>query len=186
MASLEKPVKAVIIPGNGMGDVSRSNWYGWANRKLNELPEFKSTLRNMPDPMTARKSIWLPFMKDELEVDDKTIIIGHSSGACAAIRYAEENQVFGIVLVGAYISDLGDKNEADSGYFSEPWRWEKARANCQWIVQFGSRDDPFLPWDEQQAVADGLKADLREYTDRGHFMDSAFPELIQTIKDKLK
>ena len=54
MASLEKPVKAVIIPGNGTGDVSRSNWYGWANRKLDELPEFKSTLRNMPDPMTAR------------------------------------------------------------------------------------------------------------------------------------
>ena len=33
-----------------------------------------------------RRSIWLPYMKDELKVDEQTIIIGHSSGACAAIR----------------------------------------------------------------------------------------------------
>ena len=33
-----------------------------------------------------RRSIWLPYMKDELKVDENTIIIGHSSGAVAAIR----------------------------------------------------------------------------------------------------
>jgi len=33
-------------------------------------------------------------------------------------------------------------------------------------------------------VADGLKADLLEYADRGHLMDSAFPELIQTINQR--
>ena len=58
----------------------------------------------MPDPITARRSIWLPFMKDELGVDEQTIIIGHSSGACAAVRFAETNKVAGIVLVGAYTS----------------------------------------------------------------------------------
>ena len=38
-------------------------------------------------------SIWLPFMKDELGVDENTIIIGHSSGACAAVRFAETHKV---------------------------------------------------------------------------------------------
>ena len=50
------------------------------------------------------RSIWLPFMKENLLVDEETIIIGHSSGACAAVRYAEENKVAGIILVGAYTS----------------------------------------------------------------------------------
>jgi len=127
--------RAVIIPGNGAGDVAQSNWYGWANRKLNEIEGFTSTLRNMPDPMTARRSIWLPYMKDELKVDENTIIIGHSSGACAAIRYAEENKVLGLILVGAYTSDLGDVNEADSGYFTDRWNWEAAKANTNWVVQ---------------------------------------------------
>ena len=50
------------------------------------------------------RSIWLPFMKENLLVDEETIIIGHSSGACAAVRYAEVNKVAGIILVGAYTS----------------------------------------------------------------------------------
>ena len=34
------------------------------------------------------------------------------------VRFAEENPVEGLILVGAYTSDLGDSNEAASGYFS--------------------------------------------------------------------
>jgi len=34
-------------------------------------------LRDMPDPVTARESAWLPFMRDELHCDDgDTLIIG--------------------------------------------------------------------------------------------------------------
>ena len=38
-------------------------------------------LQNMPDPLYARKSIWLPFMKNDLQIGPDDIIIGHSSGA---------------------------------------------------------------------------------------------------------
>lgn len=43
-------------------------------------------LRNMPDPFTARKKIWLPFILDELHCDSNTILVGHSSGAEAIMR----------------------------------------------------------------------------------------------------
>lgn len=42
-------------------------------------------------------------------------------------------------------------------------------ARCSRMPQFASRDDPFLPWEEQMQVARGLEADLREYDDMGHF-----------------
>ena len=154
-------------------------------QKLNEIDGFSCDLRNMPDPVTARRSIWLPFMKNELGVDEDTIIIGHSSGACAAVRYAEENKVAGLVLVGAYTSDLGDSTEAASGYFADEWRWEAARANSGFIHLFGSTDDPFLPWSEQETVATSLKAELHKYEDRGHFMDATLPEIITVIKERL-
>ena len=106
--NLELPVKkVVIVPGNGAGDVTRCNWYPWVNKRLNEVSGVSSVLRNMPDPVTARRTIWLPFMETELGVDEDTVIIGHSSGACAAVRYAEEHRVAGLVLVSAYTSDLG-------------------------------------------------------------------------------
>lgn len=72
------------------------------------------------------------------------------------------------------------------GYFNRPWQWEKIKANCPHIVQFGSTDDPFLPWKEQQEVADKLEAKLYRYTDRGHFQNTEFPELINVVKSMLK
>lgn len=124
-------------------------------------------------------------MEKELKCDEETVIIGHSSGAAAAMRYAETHRVFAIILVGAYTSDLGDENERESGYFSRPWEWEKIKTNVKHIIQFGSTDDPFLPWEEQQEVADGLNTALHKYSDRGHFQNTAFPELIDAVK-KLK
>ncbi|KAA0712508.1 putative hydrolase RBBP9 [Triplophysa tibetana] len=174
--------RVVIVPGNGAGDMEHCNWYGWLKKRINEMSDLSCAMKNMPDPVTARESVWLPFMEKDLKCDEDTVIIGHSSGASAAMRYSETHQVFGLILVGAYTSDLGDENERESGYFSRPWEWEKIRSNVKYIIQFGSTDDPFLPWEEQQEVADGLNTDLHKYTDRGHFQNTTFPELIAALK----
>lgn len=50
-------------------------------------------LENMNDPYVAKKEIWLAQMKDSFKCDESTLIIGHSSGAEAAMRYAELNKV---------------------------------------------------------------------------------------------
>ncbi|XP_067900948.1 serine hydrolase RBBP9 isoform X2 [Heterodontus francisci] len=110
----ERRYRAVIVPGNGVGDVEDSNWYKWVKDKLNQIPDFQCLLQNMPDPITARKTIWLPFMDKTLQCDERTVIIGHSSGAAAAMRYAETHKVYGIILVSAYTSDLGDATERES------------------------------------------------------------------------
>lgn len=31
-----------------------------------------------------------------------------------------------------------------------PWEWAKIKANAGFLVQFGSTDDPFIPWKEQE------------------------------------
>ena len=173
-------LKFVIVPGNGGGEVRNANWYGWLQRKL-ESAGHQCQLENMPDPVVARESVWLPFMEKELGCDENTIIVGHSSGSEAAMRYAETHKVHGIVLVSACVTDLGDANEAASGYYNRPWNWESIKANVQNIAQFGSHDDPFIPWEEQKEVAEGLSSNLFEFTDKGHFMNSRFPELLKFV-----
>lgn len=123
-------------------------------------------------------------MERELHCDEKTIIIGHRSRALAAMRYAETHQVYALVLMSAYTSDLGDENEHTSGYFSHPWKWEKIKTNCPHIIQLGSTEDPFLPWKKQE-VADRLDAKLYKFTDRGHFQNTEFHELIRVVKSML-
>eukprot|EP00960_Hanusia_phi_P047910 758651-Hanusia_phi.AAC.6 len=69
----------------------------------------------------AQEKIWLPFMKNELGADENSIIVGHSSGAEAAMRFIEEHKVRGVVLVAACHTDLGLPSEAISGYYNRPW-----------------------------------------------------------------
>ena len=88
-------------------------------------------------------------------------------------------------------SHLDDEIERKSGYFDGDWNWEKVQQNCTRdnspnIIQFGSKDDPFLPWEEQLVVAEGLKADLRAYDDKGHFQETCFPELVAAVKSMIK
>lgn len=178
-------MKVVIVPGNGGGDVCYANWYGWVQRKCNQLENITCDLRNMPDPELARESFWIPFMKDELRCDKETIIIGHSSGAEASMRYAEQYCIKGIILVSACVTDLGMESEKVSGYYDRPWKWDQIKANTEFLVQFGSMDDPFIPWGEQEQVHNGLGSELHKFEDRGHFMNSTFPELVKVVVDKI-
>lgn len=96
-------MKVAIIPGNGAGDVFHANWYGWAHKQINKMENVSCDLCNMPDPITARESIWIPFMREQMQCGEDTVIIGHSSGAEAAMRFAEKYKVKGIILVSGLI-----------------------------------------------------------------------------------
>ena len=100
--------------------------------------------QTFPDNVKARARFWLPYL-EELGADENTILIGHSSGAVAAMRYAETHRLLGSILVGVCHTDLGDSGEAESGYYSAPWQWERIRDNQQWIAIYHSTDDPLIP-----------------------------------------
>jgi len=178
--------KVAIVPGNGGCDVTKSNWYGSVYKELVKFMADGSVyMENMPDPVVAREKHWVPFMRESLCCDERSIIIGHSSGAVAGMRFAEQYKIAGLILVSAYVSDLGIDSERESGYFNRPWEWDTIKSNCGFIVQFGSSDDPFLPWEEQEEVAIKLGADLHRFEDRGHFMTRSFPDVVKVVKEKL-
>ena len=80
-----------------------------------------------------KQEIWTKFIEQELKINEKTIIIGHSSGAACAMRVIEKRKVGGCVLVSGYDSDLGDDVERGSGYFSREFDYGKMRENCPWV-----------------------------------------------------
>jgi predicted alpha/beta hydrolase family esterase len=129
---VESKTKCIILPGNGCskGTIRQSNWYGWAEDAIREAGLFDEViLRDMPDPIKARENIWLPFIKDELHADENTVVIGHSSGAEAAMRLLESQPLLGIVLVSACWTDLGDAGERAAGYYARPWDWDAMKKN---------------------------------------------------------
>ena len=51
-----------------------------------------------------------------------------------------------------------------AGYYSRAWQWEKIKANAQWITQFHSTDDPFIPPAESRHVAQSLRLQVSRRT----------------------
>ncbi len=179
-------IKVILIPGNG-GSTPEEGWFPHVKEELEKIG-IKTINVQFPDPILARQEYWLPFLK-ELGADENTILVGHSSGAVAAMRFAEINRIYGSILVGACYTDLGIESEKQSGYYDKEWDWQSIKDNQNWIVQFASTDDPFIPITEARYIHDHLATEYHEYANEGHFsVDKgkvAFPEIVEIIKDKI-
>ncbi len=179
--------KVIFIPGNGGGGPN-DNWFPYLKQELEKLG-VSVIASEFPDNYLARESYWIPFLKNELKAGAETILVGHSSGAIAAMRFAENNPLLGSVLVGVYHTDMGMTTEKQSGYFDRPWNWESIVKNQQWIIQFASQNDPWIPIEEARFVHEKLHTEYHESIDQGHFggdhYKPTFPELLEALKTKL-
>ena len=194
----------IICPGNGCTNIRRSNWYGTLYDCL-VAKDIPCICENFPDPNHARRDRWIPFIRslaEKEQTDDPTnvILIGHSSGAQAALRYSEEYAVKGCVLVSATYSDLGDAHERASGYYpqpkisgsskdddggdeeSNPYQFDKMKQNCKHWIQFHSDNDPFIPLYEAEKIRDGLGLtnNYHMLSGRSHFFDYS-EELLESV-----
>lgn len=178
--------RVVIIPGCGCSPVSSANWYTYLQKALLKRRLFSEVLLvDMPDPDAAHESIWVPFMLNDLRCDASTIVVGHSSGAVAAMRLLEGAPLLGAVLLSACHTDLGIESEREAGYYARPWQWEAQRRNAGFILQFHSDDDPFIPREEADFVAQQLRSQYTCFEDRAHFfaVSSVKPFLADSICD---
>jgi len=183
----QKPTRAILIHGNAGASVN-GIWFPYLKAELENLG-VEVIARDFPDPIKGRQRYWLPFLRDELEPDENTLLIGHSSGALASMRLAETHRIFGSVLVAAQLTDCGYELEKRSGFFDTPYDWEQIKANQNWIIQFHSVDDPWIDVNEARSINGYLDSDYHEMEGYGHFGSYEqqmihFPELIRVLTMK--
>lgn len=180
--------KVIMIHGNGGEGTSQKHWFPWVKNALTDLG-LEVFADDFPDPKEAKASIWLPHI-EKLGANGNTILIGHSSGASAAMRFAEDHKILGSILVAAACTHGNDDREKISGYYNDQWNWEEIKGNQKWIVQFHSTDDPYIRIDEARLIHEMLDTEYHEFTNKHHFGNHDypmpdFPELIEAIKRKL-
>ena len=177
----------ILIHGNGGSTVS-ALWFPYLKEEFNKLG-FNVIARDFPDSELAREKYWMPFLKDELKADENSIIIGHSSGAILAMKFAETNKIFGSVLVGGYYTDLNMDSEKVSGYFDKEWQWNEIKENQNFIVQVSATNDPWINKSEPRFVHKMLNSEYYEYEEGGHFggdyVKETFPEIVAIVKKML-
>jgi uncharacterized protein len=175
--------KVIIIPGNGNSYIATDHWYAWAVERFRQQG-FEVIAEDMPDPEIAHMNIWLPHIEKHFKADEKSIIVGHSSGGVAALRYLENHRLFGAVVIGVNHTDLGYPEEKEAGWYDAPWQWAKINRNAGWIIQYASTDDPYINIEEPRLIHQKTGSEYYEFTNRGHFMTKEFPELITKVTAK--
>jgi predicted alpha/beta hydrolase family esterase len=156
-------------------------WTGWLRDEL-QAQGFRTFFETFPDSIDARRRYWMEFLTDHVAAGPDDVLLGWSSGAVAAMRYAETRRIRGSVLVCPY-TGLDDRLERDSGFFDGPFDWDATRGNQGDIAVFHSDEDPFIPYKQFVAITEALDATTFEVFGGRHFLEQReFPQLLEYIR----
>ncbi|GAC1391063.1 MAG: hypothetical protein NVSMB46_02200 [Candidatus Saccharimonadales bacterium] len=172
--------RIVFIHGNG-SDHWSNPWTLWLKSQLEQLgyPTFFET---MPDSILARSQYWLPFINNHIKAGPKDVIVGWSSGAVATMRYAEQHKILGSVLISPCYTDLDDESEKQSGYYDDPWQWQKIKAHQLSIALIWGNNDPYIPQREFHYISSKLQPTEIMVPNGKHFIEkTTFPEVLNYL-----
>ncbi len=180
--------KALLLHGTD-GD-STVNWFPWLSAQLKNdgWDVWSPDLPNAHTPNITAYNDYL-FGHQKFDFDKDTVIIGHSSGAVAALGLLQALQSAQIVkqciLIGAFRDDLGWDNLG--GLFEKPFDYEKIKKQCESFLFIHSDNDPYCPLDHAEYLSQMVDGELKIIPDQKHFSYETdpkyneFPELLKTI-----
>lgn len=158
-------------------------WVPWLKQEL-EKQGYPTFFETFPDSIIARSKYWLPFLEEHVKAGKNDVLVGWSSGAVAAMRYAETHQILGSVLIAPCYTDTGDALERESGYYETPWRWDQIKINQQHIALVHSENDPYIPLQESKFIAEHLQPTVLAIPEGKHFIEqNQFPEVLNYIRE---
>jgi len=165
---------------HGWEGYPEEGWFPWLSEELSKKG-FKVHVLPMPDSAAPKIEEWVPFLtKNVGEIDEKTVLIGHSIGCQTIWRYLEglpeREKIAGAVLVAPWIR-LNAENalqDEESKEIAKPWLetpidWEKVRAKCKKFVVILSDDDPYVYLEDGKFFEEKLGARVIIEYEKGHF-----------------
>ena len=152
----------------------------WLDKNLSEKG-FEVKRLIMPDPEVPVIEKWLEKMNQEILLDENTILIGHSVGCQAVIRFLESKnidlKIKGILLLAPWmhldqttIEEEGEEVvEIARPWMETPINFEKVRNSSERITAIFSDNDVFVPVSEEKFFAEKLGAKTIMEHEKGHF-----------------
>ncbi|MCI8778575.1 MAG: serine hydrolase family protein [Bacilli bacterium] len=178
---------AIII--HGTEGNPEENWFPWLKKELEQkgytvsVPQFPS-----PPVVPAKISEWFDVLNN-YQINEDTIIIGHSLGGIFTLRVLETLNftIKAAILVGTPIGIKPIKYyERDLSFSGFEFNWSKIKNVAKDFVVFQSDNDPYVALENGRELSNKLGVTLYFIPNAGHFNAQAgyteFPELLQQIK----
>lgn len=162
---------------------AKKRWKHTLRERLEPMQVFTPDMPSKYNAHYAEWSLWfekvIPYLANDF------VLIGHSLGGTFVAKYLSENKIpvsiKATFLVAAPSADnLPDYTLAS---FALPPSLEGLKEQGGIIHLYQSSDDPVVPHaDVEHYRAELPEAIFHPFTERGHFMQEEFPELIDEIK----
>ena len=175
-------MKIVLILGYKSS--SQMNFFPWLRDTLHAKGH-EVICPDLPDAQEPNPEEWTKLLLEEVGViDDETIIVGHSLGAPAALRFLEAAEARstpkGVILISPpwYIG-----NETFQVFFLTELDFDVLMWKASRFVVIHSHDDKTIPFDHAKKYADVLHAKLIERNEgEGHFTGERYPVILDAIE----
>jgi hypothetical protein len=169
----------------------------WLRLELERL-DWKVVAPAMPNPETPTIESWLQKLKEVVEnPSEDTILVGHSVGCQAVLRYIEtlpeETKVRGLALLAPWM-ELDQQTIEEEGEevieIARPWMetpidFEKVKRLVGKSVAIFSDNDPFVPIAQAEVFKNKLGAEIIMEHGMGHFSPSdevsELPSLLRAV-----
>lgn len=188
---MEKNLKAVIV--HGAYGHPRENWFPWLKAELEKLG-CRVVVPRFPTPEGQEPKKWLSVLDEAVsKFDDNLIMIGHSIGCALILRKLEQlrQPIRATFLVSGFVGKLGNPefDPLNAPFFCDPLDWEKIKHNCREFFVYNGDNDPYVPLQKGQELAQNLGTQLRVVKKGGHINEAAgftrFDVLLEDIKHML-
>ena len=180
--------KAFIFHGTGAGKYD--HWFPSIAKKLEQngvevcRPEF-------PTPEAQNLQNWLKILeKEELGIDEETVLIGHSTGAVFILDILDERdlEIEAAFLISGFTGKLHDErfDPLNETFAERDFNFQKIKDSSQEFYIFHSESDPYVPLEKAAELAPKLDANLELVAGAGHFnTESGYTEFSE-LWDKLE
>lgn len=170
-----------------------ADWYPWLKKQL-EDKGFEASVLKMPNPEAPVIEEWAGCLKSNVgEVDENTILIGHSVGCQTILRYLEQAdnkvKVGKVILVAPWLN-LVNLSGPEEEEIAKPWLemsidFQKVKDRSDEIIAWFSDDDPWVPISDAELFEHSLGAKTYIEKNKGHFTEedkvTELPELLKEL-----
>jgi len=175
--------KRVLII-HGWESNSREHWFLEEKKRL-EGQGHEVVVPDMPNTLHPKKEEWVEVIRN-FNPDEDSILIGHSLGGVAILRYLEVagQKVGKCILIATPIRKLGQGYEGIENFLEGDFNWDRIKESVQAFIVFQQKNDPAVSIQHGKDLANNLGADLVMTEGNDHFDKIDF-ELLEKYISKI-
>ncbi|MCA9496537.1 MAG: alpha/beta hydrolase, partial [Nanoarchaeota archaeon] len=157
---------------HGTGGNPQGNWFPWLKENLKKNGHIVFSPK-FPTPENQSLKSWLEtFEKYKKELDENTILIGHSLGPAFILNLLEtiSIKIKASILVAGFLGPLEIEfyDKLNKSFTEKEFNWKKIRNNCEQFYIINSKDDPYVPFQKGIEIANKLKTQVIPLEKAGH------------------